>query len=117
MVQPHTEAPVTLEGWSNAGRLAAGMVLMGVTGPTVNAIDLREARTLEERKELLETWWKFYDQDVSAWSSRTQYQVRIIMRYLEIPWCIHMNCPAIAARAQTPSEMVELTREHGPNLS
>ena len=108
-----------MEGWSNAGRLAAEMVVMGVTCPTANAmsIDLREARTLEERKALLETRWRFYDQDVSSWSSRTGYQVRIIMRYFEIAWCIHTNCPAIAAGAQTPSELAELTREHGPNLS
>ncbi len=49
--------------------------------------------------------------------TRTQYQVRIVLTYLEIAWCIHTNCPAIATGAQTPSEMVELTREHGPNLS
>ncbi len=119
LVQPQAESPVTLEGRSNAGRLAAEMVIMGVTCPTIQSmsIEFRETNSMDGRRALLDRWWQFYDRDATSWGARTQYQVRIIMRYLEIAWCIHAAASQPIAGTQTPRERVELTRDHGTDLS
>ncbi len=92
---------------------------MGVTCPTIQsmAIELREANSMDERKALLDRWSQFYDRDVASWGARTQYQVRIIMGYLEIAWCIHTLVGQPIARTQMPSERVELAHDHGTDLS
>ena len=75
--------------------LAAEMVTMITSNQVIDAmhtdlvaIDNVTKEGIKQRRDMLDAWWKMFDQPTNFWPERSRAQIRQIMRFLEIAWAL-----------------------------